>query len=216
MLMTVLTIIFQLAGSLALFLYGMQLASDGIQRAAGDKLQRTVNFMTRNTFFAIITGMVITVLLQSSSAATVMVVSFANAGLLGLVQAVGVIMGSNIGTTLTGWIIALAGVSKFSILALAVPVFGVGYFMTLGRNNDTLKSYGESLMGFAMIFLGLDFLAKAIPAPSGDILALLQHVSGLGWLSTLICVAAGTVFTMLIRASSATLAVAIGLASKGI
>lgn len=211
------SIVFQLAGALALFMYGMQLASDGIQRAAGERLQRTVNFMTKNTLFAILTGAVVTILLQSSSAATVMVVSFANAGLLGLVQAVGVIMGSNIGTTLTGWLIAAAGVAKFSILSLAVPVFGIGYMMTLSRrSSEAFRSYGESLMGFALIFLGLNFLSKAIPTPSGDALLFLQTVSTLGWLTTAICIAAGMVFTMLVRASSATLAVAIGLASKGV
>jgi len=127
----IILICLELAGALALFMYGMQLTSDGIQRAAGDRLQKTVNFMTKNTFFATITGVLVTILIQSSSATTVMVVSFVNAGLLTLVQSIGVIMGANIGTTLTGWIVAAIGIQKYSIVALAVPIFGLGFYMSL-------------------------------------------------------------------------------------
>jgi phosphate:Na+ symporter len=162
-------------------MYGMQLSSNGIQRAAGDKLQGTVNFMTKNRLFAVFTGMLITVLIQSSSATTVMVVSFVNAGLLTLFQAIGVIMGANIGTTLTGWIIAAVGIQKFSIALLAVPLFGVGFFMSLmKKNGDAFVSYGEGFMGFAMIFLGLEYLSKAIPDPSGDALLFLAEFANKG------------------------------------
>lgn len=217
MIFDIIFICFKLLGALALFMYGMQLSSNGIQRAAGDKLQGTVNFMTKNRLFAVFTGMLITVLIQSSSATTVMVVSFVNAGLLTLFQAIGVIMGANIGTTLTGWIIAAVGIQKFSIALLAVPLFGVGFFMSLmKKNGDAFVSYGEGFMGFAMIFLGLEYLSKAIPDPSGDALLFLAEFANKGWLAIVVCVIVGTIFTMLINASSATLAIVIGLASKGI
>lgn len=217
MVFDIVLICFKLLGALGLFMYGMQLSSDGIQRAAGDRLQGTVNFMTKNRFFAVITGALVTVLIQSSSATTVMVVSFVNAGLLNLFQAIGVIMGANIGTTLTGWIIAAVGVQKFSIALLAVPIFGIGFFMSLAKKRgDSFVSYGEGLMGFALIFLGLEYLSKAIPDPSGDALLFLKDFANKGWLAIILCVLVGTVFTMLINASSATLAIVIGLAAKGI
>ncbi len=211
------SIAFKLMGSLALFMYGMELSSNGIQRAAGDRLQKTVNLMTKNRFIAVITGTIITILIQSSSATTVMVVSFVNAGLLNLFQAIGVIMGANIGTTLTGWIIAVVGIGKFSIALVAVPIFGVGFFLSLVKNRgDSVIGYGEGLMGFAMIFLGLDFLSKAIPTPSPAIIAWLQNFSTGGVLTTILCVIVGALFTMLVHASSATLAVVIGFATKDV
>ena len=217
MIANVIFISFKILGALGLFMYGMQLSSDGIQRAAGDRLQGTVNFMTKNRFFAVFTGIIVTILVQSSSATSVMVVAFVNAGLLNLVQSVGVMMGAHIGTTLTGWIIAAVGAQKFSIAIIAVPLFGVGYFMSLmKKRGDAFVSYGEGLMGFALIFLGLEFLAKAIPDPSGDALLFLRDFSDKGWIAILGCVAVGLVFTMLINASSATIAIVIGLASKGI
>lgn len=217
MLWSIIVIVFKLLGALGLFMFGMELSSTGIQRAAGDRLQGTVNFMTRNRFVAVFTGVLVTVVIQSSSATTVMVVSFVNAGLLNLVQAIGVIMGANIGTTLTGWIIAAVGVQKFSIAAIAVPLFGVGFFMSLMKQKgDTVVSYGEGLMGFAMIFLGLEYLAKAIPDPSPDALLFLKNFADQGWFAILVCVLVGTVFTMLINASSATIAIVIGLSAKGI
>lgn len=217
MVLDIVVICFKLLGALGLFMYGMQLSSDGIQRAAGDRLQGTVNFMTKNRFMAVFTGILVTVLIQSSSATTVMVVSFVNAGLLTLVQAIGVIMGANIGTTLTGWIIAAVGVQKFSIALIAVPLFGIGYFMSLmKKKGDAFVSYGEGLMGFALIFLGLEYLSKAIPDPSPDALLFLQDFSNKGELAIILCVLVGMVFTMLINASSATLAIVIGLSSKGI
>ena len=212
----VILIAFKLIGALGLFMYGMQLTSDGIQRAAGDKLQRTVNFMTKNRLMSVLTGILVTVLIQSSSATTVMLVSFVNAGLLSFIQSIGVIMGANIGTTLTGWIIASVGIGKFSIVALAVPIFGIGFFLSLMKKRDAYKSYGENLMGFALIFLGLEFLAKAIPDPTGDALLFLRNFADKGWIAIIICVLVGIIFTMLINASSATIAVVIGLAAKGI
>lgn len=210
-------ILIELIGGLAMFMYGMELTSDGIQRAAGERLQRTVNFMTRNRVMAVLTGTLVTIIIQSSSATSVMVVSFVNAGLLSLAQAIGVIMGANIGTTLTGWIIAAVGVGKFSIGAVAVPIFGLGFFMSLmKKRSDSFRSYGRMLMGFAMIFLGLGFISKAIPKPSGEVLTFLQNFSNLGFLSVIIAVVAGTAFTIFVNASSATLAIVIALAAEGV
>jgi phosphate:Na+ symporter len=210
-------ICFKLLGALCLFMYGMQLSSDGIQSAAGRRLQRTVNFMTGNRIAAVLTGMLVTVLIQSSSATSVMVVSFVNAGLLSLVQAIGVLMGAHVGTTLTGWIIAAVGIGKFSISVLAVPLFGLGYVLTLTKKwGDAPRYYGSAVMGFAMIFLGLEFLASAIPDPSGDALLFLAKFSSGGPGATAVCLVVGLVFTMAINASSATLAITIGLAAKGI
>lgn len=215
--MLVVKICFELIGALAMFMYGMQLASDGIQRAAGDRLQSAVNLMTKNTVIASITGMIVTILIQSSSATSVMMVTFVNAGLLSLEQSIGVMLGSNIGTTLTGWIVAAAGVKKFSIAALAVPVFGIGFFMSLMKKwGKTFTSYGEALMGFALLFLGLELMADAIPDPSGDLLLKLQGFEGRGPLAIVTGIAVGCVFTMLINASSATIAITIGMAAKGI
>jgi phosphate:Na+ symporter len=215
--MPILALIFELVGGLAMFMYGMELTSEGIQRAAGERLQRTVNFMTKNRIMSVITGALVTVLIQSSSAVSVMVVSFVNAGLLSLVQAIGVIMGANIGTTLTGWIIAVVGVQKFNIAAIAVPIFGIGFFMSIMKTrSESFRSYGQTLMGFGMIFLGLGFISKAIPTPSSDALAFLQHVSNLGFLSILIAVATGIIFTILVHASAATMAIVIALAAQGV
>ncbi|MDP2791292.1 MAG: Na/Pi cotransporter family protein [Rectinemataceae bacterium] len=215
--MTIVQMILQLVGGLALFMYGMERTSDGIQRAAGERLQSTLNFMTKNSLMAVLTGTVVTVAVQSSSATTVMLITFVNAGLLTLTQGIGVIMGANIGTTLTGWIIAAIGVAKFSIAALAVPIFGLGFFMSLAKKrSDAFRSYGSAFMGLALIFLGLGFIAEAIPNPSPDILLFLQKFSDLGYVAIILAVLAGTVFTILINASSATLAVVIAMASQGI
>ncbi len=215
--MAILTMFLELVGGLALFMYGMEKTSDGIQRAAGERLQGAVNFMTKNSLMAVLTGALVTVLVQSSSATTVMLITFVNAGLLTLTQGIGVIMGANIGTTLTGWIIAAIGIAKFSIASLAVPIFGAGFFMSIARKrSDAFRSYGNALMGLAMIFLGLGFIANAIPNPSPDILEFLRRFSDLGFLAIIISVLAGTVFTVLINASSATLAIVIAMASQGI
>ena len=143
--------ILQIVGSLGLFLFGMKIMSEGIQKAAGNRLHSVLNFMTRNRFAAVATGFGITSLVQSSSATTVMVVSFVNAGLLSLTQASGVIMGANIGTTITGWIVSLFGF-KLKIAAFAIPVIGVGlpFYFVKKLNRESL---GEILMGFGIQFL---------------------------------------------------------------
>lgn len=208
---------FQLLGGLALFMYGMENTSEGIQRAAGDRLQRALNFMTRNRVMAVLTGTVVTIAVQSSSATTVMLVSFVNAGMLTLVQGIGVIMGANIGTTLTGWVIAAAGISKFSIGALAVPIFGIGFFMSVMKKRpDSFRSYGRALMGFGLIFMGLGFIGTAIPKPSAGMLEFLHGFTDAGFGALVLAVLAGTAFTVLVHASSATLAIVIALAAEGV
>ena len=215
--MSILPMALTLIGGLALFMYGMERSSESIQRAAGERLQSVLNMMTKNSIVGVLTGAIVTILVQSSSATTVMLITFVNAGLLSLTQAIGVIMGANIGTTLTGWIIAAVGIAKFSIISLAVPLFGIGFFMSIAkRKSDSFRSYGNAIMGLAFIFLGLDFIERAIPTPSASALLFLQNFSKLGYGAILISVLVGTVFTMLVNASSATLAIVIAMASQGI
>lgn len=213
--MNIVLILLEMLGGLAMFMFGMQMSSDGIQKSAGNKFQQIMNIMTGNRFLAVITGFVITVLIQSSSASTVMIVTFVNAGILNLVQAIGCIMGANIGTTVTGWIISLIGI-KFSIKALAVPIIGIGFFMSLMKKRKSIQGWGEAFMGFGLIFLGLELLASSMPKPDQNALDFLARFSNLGILTTLICVVVGTIFTALINASSAALAIIITLAMSGV
>ncbi|MCE5256701.1 MAG: Na/Pi cotransporter family protein [Spirochaetaceae bacterium] len=215
--MQIATMLLQIFGGLAIFMYGMELTSDGIQRAAGERFQNALNFMTKNRVMAVLSGAVVTVVVQSSSATSVMVINFVNAGLLSLTQGIGVIMGANIGTTLTGWIIAAVGVAQFSISSLAVPIFGLGFFMSIWKKrSDSFRSYGKAFMGIACIFLGLSFIQNSIPKPSPDMLMILQDFSSRGFIAVLVAVLVGAVFTMLINASSATIAIVIAMASQGI
>ncbi len=213
--MIIASMLLQMVGGLAIFMYGMKMASDGMQRAAGSRMQRALNFMTGNRFLSILTGFLITVLVQSSSASTVMIVSFVNAGLLNLVQALGCIMGANIGTTLTGWFISLVGF-KFSISAFAVPIIALGFFLSLSKKQRSLNGLGSALMGFGFIFMGLEILASSVPAPGKDALLFLSKFSGLGMLTIIVCVVVGAVFTALVNASSAAQAIIITLAMQGI
>lgn len=213
--MNVIQLLLEMVGGLALFMFGMQMSSDGIQKSAGDKFQRIMNIMTGNRFLAVITGFIITVLVQSSSASTVMIVTFVNAGILDLIQAIGCIMGANIGTTVTGWIISLIGI-KFSVKAFAVPIIGIGFFMSLMKKNKAIQGWGEALMGFGLIFLGLELLSNSMPKPDQNALNFLAKFANLGILTTIICVVVGAVFTALINASSAALAIIITLAMTGV
>ncbi len=215
MIPTILLTSFNLIGSLGLFLYGMKILSDGLQRAAGDNLKRALGYMTRNSFSAVLTGFVVTGIIQSSSASTVMVVSFVNAGLLTLVQAIGVIMGANIGTTVTAWIVSLVGF-KFDIAAMAIPCVGIGFIMTFAQRKGRTRDYGEALIGFGLLFLGLKYLSHAIPAPDAATLRFLERLGGYGALSTIAFAAAGALLTMLIHSSSASTAIVITLAVEGV
>ena len=156
--MNIATPILQLIGSLGLLLYGMKLMSDGVQKSAGEKLQRALSVITGNRFVALLTGLIVTMIIQSSGATTVMVVTFVNAGLMSLAQSVGVIFGANIGTTITAWIVSIFGFN-FKISAFAIPVFGVGYFLTILVKKGNYRNLGEAIMGFGMLFLGLSGLS---------------------------------------------------------
>lgn len=176
----------KLVGSLGLFLYGMKIMSEGLQKMAGNKLRNILSAMTKNRLMGVLTGILITALIQSSSATTVMVVSFVNAGLLSLIQSIGVIMGANIGTTVTAWMISFFGFGKFSISALSIPLMGVALpliFSSRSRN----KSLGEFIFGFAFLFMGLDYLKGAMPdlQNNPEVLAFVQNFTDMGLLSTL-------------------------------
>ena len=150
-----------LVGSLGLFLYGMKLMSEGLQKIAGDKLRAVLSAMTSNRFVGMLTGLLITTVIQSSSATTVMVVSFVNAGLLSLVQSVSVIMGANIGTTVTAWIISLLGFKvSMSVLALPIIAFSIPFIFS---SHNKRKSFGEFLLGFSILFMGLEYLKNSVP-----------------------------------------------------
>lgn len=211
-LMAVVKVVLQFLGALAFLLYGMKLMSDGVQKSAGEKLQRALSVMTGKRVFALITGMVVTMIIQSSGATTVMVVTFVNAGLLTLVQSVGVIFGANIGTTITAWIVSLS-TFDFKIAAFAIPIFGLGYVFTLAK-KATYKNIGEALMGFGMLFIGLDWLQKAIPTDPAKMMWL-TNIQGLGVASILIGFLIGIIITAALHSSSAFSGIVISLAFNG-
>jgi phosphate:Na+ symporter len=204
-----------LIGSLGLFLYGMKIMSEGLQKAAGNKLRSILTAMTRNRFTGVLTGLFITAIIQSSSATTVMVVSFVNAGLLTLLQSVTVIMGANIGTTITAWIISLFGF-KFSIAAFAIPLIGISIpFIFSSRNKR--KSIGEFILGFAFLFMGLDFMKNSVPdlESNPEILAFLAQYTQSGFASMITFLSIGTILTIVVQSSSATMAITLVMVSKG-
>jgi phosphate:Na+ symporter len=211
--MDFISIAFKLIGGLCLFLYGMRVMSDGVQHAAGDRMQRVLNFMTKNRFIGVLTGIAVTALVQSSSAVSVMLVSFVNAGLLTLTQSIGVIMGANIGTTTTAWIVSLIGF-EINISALALPAIGIGFIMESAKWKH--QDLGRAFMGFGFLFLGLQFLTEALPRVDPGSLAFIRHISNLGFLSVLIGLGAGTVVTLLMHSSAATIAMVITLAWGGV
>jgi phosphate:Na+ symporter len=205
--------ILRILGSLGLFLYGMKIMSDGIQKTAGDRLQRVLNFMTGTRLASVLTGFGVTAIIQSSSATTVMVVSFVNAGLLTLTQSVGVIMGANIGTTVTAWIVSLVGF-KMNIAALALPAIGLGFILMMAVKWGR-RDLGEAILGFGILFLGLDFLTKSMPKVTPEALDFIASVSNLGFLTELIGVAVGMFVTILVHSSSASTAIILTLAFNG-
>ena len=207
--------ILKVAGSLGLFLYGMKTMSDGIQKTAGDKLQSVLNFMTANRLLAVLTGFFVTAIIQSSSASTVMIVSFVNAGLLSLVQAIGAIMGANIGTTVTAWIVSIFGF-KFKIISLALPAIGIGMTMVLVKKWEK-QDLGEVFIGFGLLFIGLDFLKHSVPdiKNNPEILEFLSHYTHLGFGSFVIFVVVGTLLTIVVQSSSAAMAITITMAYNG-
>jgi len=172
--------------------------------------------MTKNRIMGVLTGVLITALIQSSSATTVMVVSFVNAGLLSLVQSIGVIMGANIGTTVTAWMISLFGFGKFSISALSIPLMGIALPLIFSSKSKN-KSTGEFIFGFAFLFMGLDFLKSAMPdlQNNPEVLSFVQNFSDMGIGSVLIFLLIGSVLTILVQSSSATVALTLIMATKG-
>lgn len=208
--------ILMLLGSLALFIYGMKVMSEGIQRAAGQKLRDILGKVTSNRIKGIFTGFLTTSIIQSSSATTVMVVSFVNAGLLNLKQSIGVIMGANIGTTVTAWIVAFLGFSV-SMSDYSLPILLVALIL-LFSNKGNLKSWGEMLVGFSILFLALELLKSGVPDVKGNVesLAFLQTLSNQGMLSVILFVFIGTVVTVVVQSSSAAMAVTILLCERGI
>lgn len=200
-----------LFGALGFFIYGMKVMSEGIQKTAGSKLRNILSSMTRNRYLGVFTGFIITCLVQSSSATTVMVVSFANAGLLNLVESIGVIMGANIGTTITAWLIAFFGF-KIKISAFALPIIAIGFPLMFAKKS-TLRSLAEVLIGFALLFLGLDALKNSVPDlnQNPEVLEFLSSFTGYGILTTLLFVSVGTIVTIVVQSSSAAMALTLTL-----
>lgn len=218
--MAVVSAIFLLIGSLGFLLYGMKLMSSGVQKSAGERLQRALSMMTGNKFVGLLTGLAITMIIQSSGATTVMVVSFINAGLLTLAQSVGVIFGANIGTTITAWIVSLFGFN-FKISAFAIPIFGIGFFMTLLKDSKS-KNIGEAVMGFGLLFMGLSGLSDVFkPGSPNSLLTdsslnFMHSVQNWGAASIIIGVLIGVLITALMHSSSAFSAIVITMAYNNV
>ena len=204
-----------LLGAVGLFLYGMKVMSEGLQKAAGDRLRNILSAMTRNRFTGTVTGFFITALIQSSSASTVMVVSFVNAGLMTLAQSMAVIMGANVGTTFTAWIIARFGF-KVDISAFALPLIGLAVPLLFSSKSKT-KSIGEFTIGFAFLFMGLDMISNYVPdlQSNPEMFAFLQKYASMGFGSVLIFTLVGLLVTMIIQSSAATFAITLIMCSKG-
>ncbi|MBQ1737104.1 MAG: Na/Pi cotransporter family protein [Muribaculaceae bacterium] len=204
-----------LLGAVCLFLYGMKIMSEGLQKTAGSRLRSILAWMTKNRFLAIITGIVITALIQSSSASVSMVVSFVNAGLMPLEQSLAVSFGAALGTTFTEWIIAIFGF-KVKMSAFLLPLLAFAVPMLFIKKNN-YKNIGELLIGFAFLFMGLDAISANVPdlSKSPEIFASLQQYTSMGFLSILFFTLVGWVVTMVIQSSAATFAVVLIMASKG-
>ena len=207
--------IFTLLGALGMFLYGMNLMSSGLQKAAGDRLRGFLSAMTSNPFKGVMTGLGITTIIQSSSATTVMVVSFVNAGLLTLAQAIGVIMGANIGTTVTAWMVSWLGF-KADISVLAVPMMLFGFLFSNSK-KDQRKNIGELIIGFSLLFLGLSFMKESVPdlRETPQVLEFVRNWSSYGFGSVLLFLAFGTILTLVLQSSSATMAITLIMLSMG-
>jgi len=204
-----------LLGSVGLFLYGMKVMSEGLQKAAGARLRNILGAMTRNRFTGTLTGFLITALIQSSSASTVMVVSFVNAGLMTLAQSMAVIMGANVGTTFTAWVISLFGF-KVNISAFVLPLIGIAIPLLFSKKSRS-KSIGEFLIGFGFLFMGLDMISKYVPdlQSNPEMFAFLQQYTSMGFGSVVIFMLVGLLVTMVIQSSAATFAITLIMCSKG-
>jgi phosphate:Na+ symporter len=207
--------ILELIGALGFFIYGMKEMSEGIQKVAGSKMREILRVMTSNRFLGVFTGFLVTALVQSSSASTVMIVSFVNAGLLSLVESIGVIMGANIGTTITAWLISILGF-KVKISALALPIIAIGFPMMFS-SRTVFKSWAQVFIGFALLFMGLDALKHAVPdlKSNPEILAFLSNYADMGYFSTLIFIGVGTILTLVVQSSSAAMALTLVMCFEG-
>lgn len=203
-----------LAGSLGLFIYGMKVMSEGLQKVAGRRMRTVLASMTANRFRGVMTGLVSTGVIQSSSAATVMVVGFVNAGLLSVRQAISVIMGANIGTTIKAVLFSWAVFADMSITKLAIPIIGIA-FPLLFIKSPRARAGAEFLMGAALLFLGIEFLKQSVPAPSAEALSFLRGLSDRGLLSVLLFVGVGTLLAAVIQSSSASIALTLVLCENG-
>jgi len=213
---TMISIAITILGGLGLFLYGMKVMSEGLQSATGEKLKNVLWKVTNNRFKGVLTGFFITGLIQSSSATTVMLVSFVNAGLIDLVQSVGIILGANIGTTVTGWIVAIIGF-KVNIKAFALPAIAIGFFCRF-LSSEKIKYWGEVLLGFGILFLGMSIMNESVKDLRGSETVMnfmsSYHADGIG--STILVVLVGTAITMIVQSSSATMAMTMTLAVNGL
>jgi len=207
--------LFTLLGALGMFLYGMNIMSAGLQKAAGNKLRNILAAITANPFKGVVTGMGITSVIQSSSATTVMVVGFVNAGLLTLAQAVGVIMGANIGTTVTAWLVAFLGF-KADISILAVPLMAVGFVLSLAK-KEKYRNMSEFIIGFSLLFLGLSMMKNSVPdlRETPEVLQFITQWADMGFGSVLIFLVIGTILTLVLQSSSATMALTLIMLSMG-
>ena len=207
--------LFTLLGALGMFLYGMNLMSAGLQKAAGSKMRGFLTAMTSNPFKGVLTGLGITAVIQSASATTVMTVGFVNAGLLTLSQAVGVIMGANIGTTVTAWLVSLLGF-KADISLFAVPLMALGFILSLSK-RDKRRHISELVIGFSLLFLGLSLMKESVPdlRETPEVLSFIQNWTSYGFGSVLIFMVFGTVLTLVLQSSSATMALTLIMVNMG-
>lgn len=211
--------ILSIIGALGFFIYGMKVMSEGIQKAAGDKLRVILKAITSNRVTGIFTGFITTTIIQSSSATTVMIVSFVNAGLLTLRQAIGVIMGANIGTTMTAWLLVLLGFSKFSLASYSLPVLAIGVPL-LFVNKNQLKSFGEFLIGFALLFMGLNALKESVEVlglqQNEAFISFITNLGNGGYGAILLFVLIGSILTVIVQSSSAAMALTLIFVAEGL
>jgi len=205
--------IFGTAGGLGLFLFGMVLMSDGLKQAAGRKLRNILESMTKRPMVAFLVGAGVTALIQSSSATTVMVVGFVNAGLLTLKQSIGVIIGANIGTTMTAWLVSTSGLNALDITGYALPMVALGFLLKIGGRTRGTKSLGEVMLGLGLLFVGVDFMKGAF-APLQNSPRVHELFVSLGS-KPLMAMIVGTVLTLLLQSSSAVIALVQILAMEG-
>lgn len=212
MILSIISIIFNFVGALALLLWGMDLLSSGIQKGAGNKLQKLLSVVSGNRFTAVFTGLLVTGIIQSSSATTVMVVSFVNAQILSLTQAIGIIFGANIGTTVTAWIVSFLGFS-FKVSAIAIPLIGIGFFLK-SLKKAKIKNFSDLFLGFGMLFLGLDLLGDTLSL-NPESVSFINSITDWGFLGIIVGVLIGAVLTGLIHSSSAFTAIILTMAAAG-